>query len=127
MLGPIMPVRRRFAARAGIVALLAIGIAVLFLLDPSETRYFLHCPIFALTGLKCPGCGTSRAFHVALHCLFVEGLHFNAALPVLLALLSCCVIFPLRAQRPVLMWSVFAFIATSSGRRKGVAFRCATG
>ena len=109
-LSPIVPVRRRFAARAGIVALFAIGIAVLFLLDPSETRYFPRCPIFALTGLKCPGCGTSRAFHAALHCQFAEALRFNAALPVLLALLGYCVIFPLRAQRPVFIWFVFAFI-----------------
>ena len=101
--------RHRFAARACVVVLLALGIVALFLLDPSNTRYFPRCPIFAITGLKCPGCGASRALHAALHCHFAEVLRFNAALPVLLLLFVYCVIFPLRAQRPVFIWLVIAF------------------
>ena len=57
---------RRLAAPAGIILLLMFGGALFFLFDPSETWFFPHCPFFALTGLKCPGCGTARAFHAAL-------------------------------------------------------------
>lgn len=105
-----MPARRRFAARAGIVLLLALGIAAFFLFDPSETRYFPRCPFFALTGLKCPGCGTSRALHAALHCHFAEALHFNPALPVLFILLVCCLIVPRRALRPAFTWPVLVIV-----------------
>jgi len=107
------PARRRFAVRVGVVVLLAIGIiTALYLLDPSETRYFPRCPLFALTGLKCPGCGTSRALHAAFHGHFSEALRFNAALPILLALLAYGLIFPRRAQRPAFTWFVFAFVIT---------------
>ena len=105
-----MPSRRRFAARVGMVLLLALGIAAFFLFDPSETQYFPRCPFFALTGLKCPGCGTSRALYATLHSQFAEALHFNAVLPALFVLLVYCLIFPQRAQRPVFTWSVLAFV-----------------
>ena len=109
---PTVSARCRFAARAGMVVLLAVVIAALFLFDPSETRYFPRCPIFALTGLKCPGCGTSRALHAVLHCHFGDVLRFNAVLPVLFVLLVYCVIFPSHAQRPVIIWLVIAFVIT---------------
>ena len=107
-----MSARRRFAARAGLVILLAVVIATFFLFDPSETRYFPRCPVFALTGLKCPGCGTSRALHAVLHYRFAEVWRFNAALPALLVLIVYCVIFPSCAQRPAIIWLVIAFVIT---------------
>ena len=107
---PPAPGRRRFVIRAGAMFLLTLGIAVLFLIDPVQTRFFPRCPFFALTGLKCPGCGTARALHAVLYGRFAEALRFNVALPVLLAFLAYCVIFPLRAQRPVFVWAVLAFV-----------------
>ena len=101
---------RRFVPPAGVLLLMAIGIVAIFLLDPSTTRFFPRCPFFALTGLKCPGCGTARALHVALHGHFAEALGFNVALPAVLALISYCVAFPQRAQRPAFAWSVLAFV-----------------
>ena len=101
---------RRFMPPAGVLLLLTIGIMAIFLLEPSETRFFPRCPLFALTGLKCPGCGTARALHAALHGHFAEALHFNMALPALLAILSYCVTFPRRAQRPAFAWAVLAFV-----------------
>ena len=101
---------RRFVPSAGVFLPLAVGVVAIFLLDPSETRFFPCCPIFALTGLKCPGCGTARALHAALHGHFAEALRFNMALPALLAILSYCVAFPRCAQRPVFAWSVLAFV-----------------
>ena len=101
---------RRFVPPAGVLLLMAIGIVAIFLLDPSTTRFFPRCPFFALTGLKCPGCGTARALHVALHGHFAEALGFNVALPALLALIPYCVAFPQRVQRPAFVWSVLAFV-----------------
>lgn len=36
--------------------------------DPSED--FLKCPLYAITGLQCPLCGTQRAVHHLLHLRF---------------------------------------------------------
>jgi hypothetical protein len=35
--------------------------------NPSENQYFPKCPFFALTGCKCPGCGSQRAIHYLLN------------------------------------------------------------
>ena len=109
-LSPTAPARRRFAARAGMVLLLALGITTFFLFDPAKTWFFPRCPFFVLTWLKCPGCGTLRALHAALHCHFAEALRFNAALPVLSVLIVCCYIFPRHALRPAFTWSVLVLV-----------------
>ena len=101
------------AWRAAIVAgaaLAALALAALCLLDPVETPGFPRCPVFALTGWKCPGCGTARALHAALHGRFAEALRFNAALPVALALVAYVVAFPRRALRPAFAWAVLALV-----------------
>ena len=90
--------------------LLPVGIAALFLLDPEETAGFPRCPVFALTGWKCPGCGTARALHATLHGRFAEALRLNAALPAALALLALCVASPRLARRPAFAWTVLALV-----------------
>ena len=35
--------------------------------DPSEPGSYPVCPLNAVTGLYCPGCGTLRALHQLLH------------------------------------------------------------
>lgn len=62
------------AKSAAIVAVAASISAVLFLFDPSKSNMYPLCPLNALTGLYCPGCGTLRASHQLLH------LHIAAAL-----------------------------------------------
>jgi hypothetical protein len=90
--------------------LLPVGIAALFLLDPEETSGFPRCPVFALTGWKCPGCGTARALHAALHGRLADALRLNAALPVAFALVAFAVAFPRRALRPAFAWAVLALV-----------------
>jgi hypothetical protein len=99
----------RAAVLAGAI-LLPLGIAALYFLDPAGTPAFPRCPVFALTGWKCPGCGTARALHAALHGRFAEALRLNAALPAALALVAYAVAFPRRARRPVFAWAVLALV-----------------
>ena len=99
----------RTAIVAG-AALAALALAALFLLDPEETSGFPRCPVFALTGWKCPGCGTARALHAALHGRFADALRLNAALPIALALLALCVARPRLARRPAFAWTVLALV-----------------
>ena len=39
------------------------------------------CPVRALTGLSCPGCGNTRAVFALLHVRFAESLSYNYAYP----------------------------------------------
>lgn len=70
--------------------MVGIGVAVLLFLyfwNPSEIWAFPKCPFFALTGLKCPGCGTLRAIHAITHLRLLEAFRLNpllvASIPVL--------------------------------------------
>jgi len=62
-----VPQRRNAAA----VVLAALGLAavaaVVYAVDPAEGRFPPLCPFHAITGLHCPGCGSTRALHQLLH------------------------------------------------------------
>ena len=92
------------------VFLIALGGGALFLFDPVQTRFFPRCLLYALTGLRCPGCGTARAIHAALHCRFWEAFRLNPALPAFLAMIVFGVAFPRLARHPGVTWTVLAFI-----------------
>ena len=50
---------------AGISVILAIvvGVYLYSQYDPEKYLLFPKCPVYTLTGYKCPGCGSQRAFH----------------------------------------------------------------
>jgi len=50
--------------------------------NPVTAGFFPVCPLFSLTGLRCPGCGLTRGFHALFHGDVLTALHFNALLPV---------------------------------------------
>ncbi len=73
---------------------IAAGLAFLFFANPAETRFFPVCVFHYITGFDCPGCGTARALHAALHGRFAEAFGYNAALPFVIAVLLSCMAFP---------------------------------
>jgi hypothetical protein len=78
--------RRVLLAAVGAAGTLAAG--VLFAYDPMRVGFYPRCPLYLLTGLYCPGCGSLRAGHALLHGHLAEAVGFNAflvaALPFLL-------------------------------------------
>ena len=60
----------------------------LFIFEPGQSGYFPICPFRALTGLNCPGCGTTRSLHQLLHGNVIAAFKLNPlfvlALPFLI-------------------------------------------
>ncbi len=64
----------------GAVALLAVR-------DPHVEGSYGYCPVYALTGLYCPGCGGMRAVHNLTEGRVLDALHSNLiAVPLLFGL-----------------------------------------
>ena len=55
-----------------------IGCAVLYLFDPSGSGLYPLCPFRVMTGLYCPGCGTTRAMSRLLHGRLGDAFALNA-------------------------------------------------
>lgn len=74
----------------GTILLLLVAY-VYYSYDPSHSELFPKCPFFSLTGWKCPGCGSQRAFHQLLHGDIMAAFHYNAlmvcAIPAVLVML----------------------------------------
>lgn len=51
------------------LALLALSVLtyLYFKYDPINNLLFPKCPLYATTGIYCPGCGSQRATHALLH------------------------------------------------------------
>ena len=67
-------------------AVVAAGLWVVYTFPPATSRFYPRCGFHVLTGLDCPGCGSTRALHHLLHGRFEEALRFNALLYVIIAL-----------------------------------------
>ena len=74
-----------------VIAAGTIGLVFLYFYNPQDIDFFPRCPFYALTGLKCPGCGTLRAIHAALHLRVMDAFALNPfmviSIPVLIGLL----------------------------------------
>lgn len=76
---------------------LLIGIVscgFLFFFNPSDINWFPKCPFYALTGYKCPGCGTLRGIHHLLHFRFVDAWKMNPFMIVSIPVLFSFLLFP---------------------------------
>jgi len=62
--------------------------AALFAFDPGRVRIFPVCPFHQLTGLWCPGCGTTRALHQLLHGNLTTAFRLNPLAILMLPLVS---------------------------------------
>jgi len=88
----------------GIWCVLFAGAAYVFLFEPGKAGFFPVCMFRLLTGLTCPGCGTTRAMHQLLHGHFQSAFMLNPllmiALPFLLFVLMRHTIFAFQGKAP---------------------------
>ena len=82
----------RLTAAAG-VALGAAGSGLVAYYDPSQVHLFPVCPLFAITGFACPGCGLTRGFHALFHGDLPGALHFNALIVIWVLVLGYVALF----------------------------------
>ena len=64
------------------VATMGGGAAVVAYFDPTQVHFFPVCPLYAVTGFACPGCGLTRGFHALFHGDVTTALHFNVLIPI---------------------------------------------
>jgi hypothetical protein len=81
---PATPAQRRALWLAVAAVVLAAGAVVLFVFNPEQAHFFPPCPLHAVTGLYCPGCGSTRALHQLLHGHVAAAFDFNPLLVVAL-------------------------------------------
>ena len=89
-----------WAALAVAAPLVAAGLALFYLFDPTTTRFFPACPVRALTGFQCPGCGTTRALHALLHGDVQAAFRFNPMLFVMGTALAPALLTWARGRTP---------------------------
>jgi len=66
-----------------LVIAVSVGIYVYAHFDPAQYGFFPKCPVYALTGYKCPGCGSQRAFHSLFQGHFREAFLYNPLMFIL--------------------------------------------
>ena len=106
-----------------LIAAAALGgaLAAIFLLDPARTVIYPPCVFHVLTGLYCPGCGSTRALHQLTHGHLLAALQLNGLFVLSLPVLGGACLWqvtrlksltPLLAlsAKPILVWLALALI-----------------
>jgi hypothetical protein len=77
--------------------------------NPVTAGFFPQCPLYAIFGLHCPGCGLTRGFHALFHGDVAAALGYNALIPIyafiLGYLLVSMVLIAVRGRG--LSWKIF--------------------
>jgi hypothetical protein len=94
-------VSRAWIAPAAIAAAAAGGALLTGLVAPRGQAFYPRCPLYALTGVYCPGCGATRAVHELVTGHLAAAAHDNLLLLVVL---------------PVVVYLWLGWLARTTGR-----------
>jgi hypothetical protein len=82
-LQPVLVATRKQVFRVIIISATVLVLALLyFFVDARHSGFFPACPLFTLTGLYCPGCGSQRAVSALLHGDLFEAIDYHVMLVV---------------------------------------------
>lgn len=90
----------RHSKLASAALVIAAGAWVVRTFPPAAYGFYPRCVFHELTGLDCPGCGSTRALHQLLHGHVSAAFHFNPMFFVLLFVALCAVPSLVRGQSP---------------------------
>jgi hypothetical protein len=82
------------------------GFWLLKQINPTSTTFFPQCPWYAITGLHCPGCGSTRAMHALLNGRWEQAFLYNPILLIVIPAVGHLVLSPQLRSR--------TWVATSS-------------
>lgn len=88
----------------------AAGAYVLYTYPPATTRFYPQCVFHALTGLDCPGCGTTRALHHLLHGRIGDAFAMNALLFAIIPVGLLLAVRPALLRTAWFAWGSFAVL-----------------
>ena len=83
----------------------AIGAAVLYRFDPMTAHFYPPCVFHLLTGLECPGCGSTRALYHLLHGDVAGAFSLNPMLFVAVPFAGAATASRRLATHPVTGWA----------------------
>ena len=93
---------RKFDRRAivvVVVAAVAIALLLFYALVDVDSGLMPRCPIKALTGFECPGCGSQRMIHALLHGDFAGAWRQNPFLIVMIPVMLAALVAELWRKR----------------------------
>ena len=79
---PLRKKQKRYVYAAITLAVVAAIAIYSYFVDTRGAALAPKCPIFFVTGYKCPGCGTQRALHELFHGNFIEFAGYNPILVI---------------------------------------------
>ncbi len=86
---PLVRAAGRGPFRLAALAAGGTGLAgLLWRFNPATSRFFPPCPFHALTGLYCPGCGSTRALYSLVHGDVAAAWRYNALFTLTLPFVS---------------------------------------
>ena len=100
---------------------LAVATVYLFIFEPGKSGFFPFCPFRAVTGLACPGCGSTRGMHALVHGDVVAAFKFNPMLILALPFLAWAFLrftnaaisgrrLPANQLKPKYIWTIFSVV-----------------
>ena len=89
----------RRAIVAVVVAAVAIALLLFYALVDVDSGLMPRCPIKALTGFDCPGCGSQRMIHALLHGDFAGAWRQNPFLIVMIPVMLAALVAELWRKR----------------------------
>ncbi|CAN5890771.1 DUF2752 domain-containing protein [soil metagenome] len=81
-----MKLPARISLAASVILMLAVGGWIFLQHPPSPTSFYPQCQLYQLTGLYCPGCGSTRCLHALIQGQFAEAAQKNMIAFVVLPL-----------------------------------------
>ena len=86
---------------AGLALMVVImaGIYLYSRYNPEENIFFPKCPVYVLSGYKCPGCGSQRAIYHLFHGNLMTAFRYNSLIILLIPYVLCGIYIEYIANR----------------------------